>query len=68
MLLLHQTKQHPNNKPCVVQVIVIVTSYGCLMDAFCKCIVRLNDFSLFLFHSSVDGIFFSRLFSHSIGR
>lgn len=30
-----------------VRVIVIVSSYGCLMVAYCKCIVRINDFSSF---------------------
>lgn len=41
MLLLRQTKRPTISR--AVQVIVIVSSYGCLMDAYCKCIVRLND-------------------------
>lgn len=64
---LHQTKQ-----PIIshaVQVIVIVSSYGCLMDPYCKCIVRINLFSLsvflfFLFFHAVK--YFSTISLHSI--
>lgn len=54
ILPLHQTKQ-----PIIshaVQVIVIVSSYGCLMDPYCKCIVRIillsSSISLFLSNTS----------------
>lgn len=62
MLLLHQTKHWTIS--CVVQVIVIVSSYGCLMDTYCKCIVRLNDFLVrfFSFFSSLSFFLYRLLF------